>query len=125
VSKKNLQTLRLLKQELEFLERGAYGGALSWKPVMTFLQSPSCPNRLDADHKTPCPQCWLYSFVPEQFRQQDPPCHHIPLTADGESVHTLSQKYTAGEVGDALRDWLKNEIRRLELPDNDPGRVVH
>ncbi len=115
-----LETLNLLRQELEFLERGGYGGALPWRPVSMFLDSPSCPNRLDVERSTPCPQCWLYQFVPEKFRQELPPCHFIALNPDGESIHSMSRQYTTAEVEEALRRWLTAEIRRLELPEKDP-----
>ncbi len=119
-----LETLTLLKQELEFLERGGYGGTLPWRPVSMFLDSPSCPNRLDVERATPCPHCWLYQFVPEQFRQELPPCHFIALNQAGESVHSMSRQYTTAEVEEALRQWLKAEIRRLELPAEHPkGRA--
>lgn len=114
VSKSNHETLDLLKQELTFLERGGYGGTVPWKPVSIFLDSPSCPNRLDADRSTPCQQCWLFGFIPQQFWEDPVPCHHIALNADGESVDSMSRQYTAGEVEDAVRRWLKTEIRRLE-----------
>jgi hypothetical protein len=112
--------LNLLKQELDFLERGGYGGAIPWRPVSMFLDSPSCPNRLDAEQGTPCPECFLYQFVPEQYRQEHPPCHFIALNRDGESVYTMSRQYTTVEVEEALRRWLKTEIRRLELPESHP-----
>ena len=114
VSKSNRETLSFLKQELAFLERGGYGGNVPWRPVSIFLDSPSCPNRLDSDRSTPCQQCWLFAFVPDQYHEEPIPCHRIALNPDGESVHTMSRQYTPGEVEDAVRKWLLAEIRRLE-----------
>jgi hypothetical protein len=114
----------LLKQELEFLDRGGYGGVLPWRPVSMLLDSPSCPNRLDVERSTPCPECWLYQFVPENFRQELSPCHFIELNHEGESIHSMSRQYTTAEVEDALRKWLKAEIRRLELPEDHPASRV-
>ena len=114
VSKSKLETLQFLRQELAYLERGGYGGAMPWRPVSIFLDSPSCPNRLDAERSTPCPDCWLYPLVPEQFRGEENPCHFIELNKDGESVHSMSRQYTQAEVEQAVRNWLKAEIRRLE-----------
>jgi hypothetical protein len=114
MSKSNGETLKLLKQELDFLDRGGYGGNVPWKPVSIFLDSPSCPNRLDADRATPCQECWLFKFVPEGLQQEPDPCHHIALNPDGESVYSMSRQYTPGEVEDAVRKWLRAEIRRLE-----------
>ena len=116
VSNPKLETLKFLRQELAYLERGGYGGALPWRPVSIFLDSPSCPNRLDEERSTPCPECWLYSFVPEQYREELSPCHFIELNKDGESVHSMSRQYSQVEVEEAVRKWLKAEIRRLEQP---------
>ncbi len=124
VSKSRLEILNLLKQELAFLERGGYGGALPWRPVSIFLDSPSCPNRLDVEHSTPCPECWLYQFVPEEFQPELVPCQFIPLNKDGESVHSMSRQYTQVEVEEAVRVWLKTEIRRIEALEDQPERVA-
>jgi hypothetical protein len=124
VPKPRLEILNLLKQELAYLERGGYGGALPWRPVSIFLDSPSCPNRLDAERSTPCPECWLYQFVPERFHQDMDPCHFIPLNRDGETVHSMSRQYTQVEVEEAVRGWLVAEIRRIEELEGQPGRVT-
>ena len=124
VSKSRLEILTLLKQELAFLERGGYGGALPWRPVSVFLDSPSCPNRLDAERSTPCLECWLHEYVPEQFQAEMEPCHFIPLNEDGETVHSMSRQYTQVEVEQAVRVWLRAEIRRIEELQSHPGRVA-
>lgn len=114
VSDSDQQTLQLLRQELAFLERGGYGGTVPWRPVSIFLDSPSCPNRLDVDRSVPCQQCRLFEFVPSQYQQEAAPCHRIPLNAAGETVYTMTRQYTPGEVEDAVRNWVISEIRRLE-----------
>ena len=108
------EIVKSLKQELAFLDHGGYGGALPWRPVSMFLDSPSCPNRLDADRSTPCSQCWLFQFVPERFHQEMEACHFIPLNRDGESVHSMTRQYSPAEVEAALKRWLEAEIRHLE-----------
>jgi len=118
VTKSELDTLKFLKDELTFLERGGYGGSLPWRPVSIFLDSPSCPNRLDVDKSTPCQHCWLYQFVPEQFQEEPGPCHFIRLNGDGETVDSMSRQYTPDEVERAVRSWLKSEIQRLEMAVN-------
>ena len=124
VPKSRLEILNLLKQELAFLERGGYGNALPWRPVSIFLDSPSCPNRLDAEQSMPCPECWLYQFVPEGYQQETAPCQFITLNQDGESVHSMIRQYTLVEVEQAVRGWLKAEIRRIEQLENEPGRIA-
>lgn len=122
VPKSRVEIIGLLKKELSFMERGGYGGALPWRPVSMFLDSPSCPNRLDAERRTPCSECWLYQFVPEGFRQEMEACHFIHLNAHGESVHSMSRQYTPGEVESALKSWLEAEIRHLEELEKKSGR---
>jgi hypothetical protein len=123
-SKSRLQVLTLLKLELAYLERGGYGGALPWKPISIFVDSPSCPNRLDAEQSTPCAECLLYQFVPEPLQQEPQPCHFIPLNAAGETVHSMSRQYAQVEVEQAVRGWLIAEIRRIEGLEDQPERVA-
>ena len=123
VPKARLEIANLLKRELAFLERGGYGGTLPWRPVSMFLDSPSCPNRLDVERTTRCPQCWLFQFVPERFHQEMNACHFISLNREGESVHSMSRQYTPAEVEAALKTWLEAEIRHLEAqPPTTAGR---
>jgi len=112
--KSRAEIIGLLKQELSFLERGGYGGAMPWRPVSIFLDSPSCPNRLDAERSTPCSQCWLFQFVPEKFRGEMEACHFVHLNPHGESVHSMTRQYTPAEVEAALKSWLLTEIKHLE-----------
>jgi len=118
VAHTRIEIINLLKKELSFLEQGGYGGKSPWRPVSMFLDSPSCPNRLDEERSTPCSQCWLFEFVPERFRQEMEACHFIALNFDGESVHSMSRQYTAAEVEAALKTWLEAEIKHLEGLEN-------
>ena len=120
-----VEIIKLLKQELSFLERGGYGGTMPWRPVSMFLDSPSCPNRLDAERATPCSQCWLFQFVPERYRSEMNACHFAPLNKDGESVHSMSRQYTPAEVEAALKLWLEEEIRHLETLEGQLAGRVH
>ncbi len=124
VAKAKRDTLTFLKEELAFLERGGYGGSLPWRPVSIFMDSPSCPNRLDVDKSTPCQHCWLYQFIPEQFQHEPGPCQFIALNADGESIHTMSRQYRPDEVEQAVRTWLETEIRRLESVAQHEGAAT-
>ena len=114
------EIVNLLKQELAYLERGGYGGTMPWRPVSIFLDSPSCPNRLDVDRSIPCSQCWLFLFVPEKYRAEMNACHFIPLNRDGETIYSMSRQYSPAEVEAALKTWLEAEIRHLETPEGQP-----
>jgi hypothetical protein len=113
------EIVNLLKQELAYLERGGYGGTMPWRPVSMFLDSPSCPNRLDVERAVPCSQCWLFLFVPERYRSEMSPCHFIPLNRDGETVHSMTRQYSPAEVEATLKKWLEEEIRHLETAGRD------
>jgi hypothetical protein len=117
------EVLKLLREELAFLDRGGYGGERSWKPLSIFLDSPSCPNRFDADRNTPCAQCWLSLFVPDHFRQELPACHFIPLDQAGESIRGTDRKYSPGEIQAKLKTWLQAEIRHLEDMDLNESHI--
>lgn len=115
--------LKLLKQELAFLDSGGYDRTLSSKPLSIFLDSSSCPNHPDVERRTPCTQCWLFLFVPEQFRQELPACHFIPLGHGRESVAGMDHQYSPIEVQAKLKTWLQAEIRHLEELDLAEGHV--
>jgi hypothetical protein len=51
----------------------------------------SCPNHGDPTRPHACHECLLYDFVPEEYRTDDVPCHHIPLNRHGITVATPGQ----------------------------------
>jgi hypothetical protein len=117
------EVLKLLRQQLAFLDRGGYNCTQASKPLALFLDSPSCPNHPDVERRTPCPQCWLFLFVPEQFREELPACHFIPLSPSGESVASMDHQYSPIEIQAKLKTWLQAEIRHLEELDLAEGHV--
>jgi len=119
MAKSNSELINLLKRELDYLARGGYGGTLPWRPVSMFLDSPSCPNRLDVDRSVPCNECWLFQFVPQKYHAEIPACHFIPLNRDAETVHSMTRQYSPAEVEAALKLWLEAEIRHLEHLDRE------
>lgn len=108
--------LEVLKSELSFLEQGGYSRSLEtpWKPTSIFQHSASCINRNDPQRSRPCGECLLTDFVPVRSLREDVPCHHIPLNAHGETVYTMERQYTQPELEEALREWLRTTIQRLE-----------
>jgi hypothetical protein len=48
--------------------------------------------------------------VPESGRGEDVPCHHIPLDQEHRTIATLK----ASEGEEVLKQWLRNEITKLE-----------
>jgi hypothetical protein len=108
--------LEVLKFELNFLEQGGYGRSVRtpWKPTSIFQDSLSCINFNDPERPLPCTACLLYDLVPAEYREDNVPCHHIPLNEAGETVDTMERQYTQAELEQAVRDWLGKTIRRIE-----------
>lgn len=108
--------LEVLKFELTFLEQGGYGRSVRtpWKPTHAFQDSLSCLNFGDPNRTHPCDECLLMQFVPQEHRGESVPCHHIPLTQQGETVETLENQENQQVMEERLEQWLRATIQRLE-----------
>ncbi len=109
-------SLAVLKSELGYLEAGGYSleQKHSWRPSLVFEDSPTCLNHNERNRIHPCKECALYSFVPEDRRNEQFPCRHIPLTDDGQTVNDFYRSGTQRELEWNLMVWLRKTIRRLE-----------
>ena len=116
MSTDNRDILEVLKFELNFLEQGGYGRSVRtpWKPTSIFQDSLSCINFNDSERPHPCTACLLHDLVPAQYRDEDVPCHHIPLNEAGETVDTMERQYMQAELEEAVREWLRRMIQRIE-----------
>jgi hypothetical protein len=105
--------LELLKDELEFIQKGGYGRSVRTprQSKSTFQDSLSCINYSDPNHAHPCNECHLVDFVSPEHRAEDVPCHFIPLNTDGETIEDLesqeNQAKLEREVSGRLRDRVK------------------
>ena len=108
--------LEVLKFELSFLEQGGYGRSVRtpWKATSAFQDSPSCLNFNDPERPHACSECLLTDFVPPESREENIPCHFIPLNAVGETVDSLERHAHQPELESALKNWLRSTIARLE-----------
>ena len=108
--------LEVLRFELNFLEQGGYGRSVRtpWKATSIFQDSLSCINFNDPERPHPCSECLLTDFVPPACHDESVPCHHIPLSATGETIDTLERTGNQAEMEEALRNWLRATIRRIE-----------
>jgi hypothetical protein len=109
--------LRLLKEELSFVQGGGYGRSPRdlLRVQLIFEDSPTCMNIDRHDHPDPCAECALMQFVPVDKQGEKVPCRHIPLTSGG---HTLLDLYRGGsqpELEGALIGWLRETIAKLEV----------
>jgi hypothetical protein len=113
---KNDVVLEVLRFELKFLEDGGYGRSprTPWRATNIFEDSPTCLNFGDPSHPHPCNECFLMQFVPQEKQGERVPCHFIPLTAKGETVDDFYRWGTQIEVEEALKNWLRKEIKRIE-----------
>ena len=108
--------LEVLKFELHFLEQGGYGRSVHapQKPTSVFQDSITCLNFGEPQRVHPCSECMLIDFVPDAYRNENVPCHHIPLTTDGETVSSLESRDNQAKLEQATIDWLRAVIARIE-----------
>jgi hypothetical protein len=108
--------LEVLKFELNFLEQGGYGRSVHapQKPTSMFQDSITCLNFGEPQRPHPCSECLLIDFVPVSSRNENIPCHHIPLSPGGETVATLEADYNQAKLEGAAIAWLRAVISRLE-----------
>jgi hypothetical protein len=105
-----------LKLERSVLQDGGYGRSVHTpqKPTELFRDSVTCLNFGETIRKHPCSECLLWQWVPEDRREEDIPCHHIPLTESGQSIETLDMEGKREEAEEALLQWLNKTIQELE-----------
>jgi hypothetical protein len=108
--------LEVLKFELSFLEQGGYGRSVRtpWKATSIFQDSPSCLNFNDSARPHACTECLLTDLVPAESREEGIPCHFIPLNNQGETVDSMERHAHQPELEEALKNWLRSTIARLE-----------
>jgi hypothetical protein len=116
MARDNRELLEILKNELAFIEAGGYGRSVRtpWLPTSVFQDSLSCLNFGDPKRTHPCNECILMHFVPADSQSTNVPCHHIPLSPDGETVDGLERWGTQDELEDTVKNWLRTTIKRLE-----------
>jgi len=105
-----------LKLERDILKDGGYGRSVRtpWKPTKLFRDSVTCLNLDEVVKRHPCSECLLWEWVPEQHRDEDIPCHFIPLNERGESIDSLEDAKDREEAEKALLNWLNSTIEHLE-----------
>lgn len=113
--KDNRDLLDLLKFELRFLEDGGYGRSphAARRASLIFEDSLTCMN-FNSQDRTPCEACLLMKFVPPSRAAERIPCRHIPLNKAGKTLASLYESASQAEIEEALGNWLKAAIRRLE-----------
>ena len=108
--------LELLKEELDFIEKGGYGRSVRtpWKPTSTFQDSLTCLNYGYPYRAHPCSECQLLDFVKPEDRVTSIPCHHIPLNESGETIADLESEDNDAKLERKVGDWLRARIKLIE-----------
>lgn len=105
-----------LKLQRDILKDGGYGRSVRtpWKEETLFRDSITCLNVGEQVKKHPCNECLLWEWVPEEHKDQDIPCHFIPLNEQGKNIAELEEAGKHDEAEQALLVWLDNTIQKLE-----------
>jgi len=108
--------LEELKLEREFVRRGGYHASVrDPRRQPTHLRdSVTCLNVNKSEDLEPCDRCFWYDLVPEERRDREMPCRHIPLDAQGNTVDSLDARGRREEAEEKLLVWLDSTIARLE-----------
>ncbi len=108
--------LEVLKFELEFLEQGGYGRSprTPWRPRYIFEDSLTCMNSDSRENPAPCSDCVLMHLVPSERRSEEIPCRHIPFNVYAETLDSLYPHSNQNEIEEAVGNWLRATIQRLE-----------
>jgi len=109
--------LDLLRDEIDFIEKGGYGRSVRtpWKPKSAFQDSLTCINYADPDQSRPCGECHLIDFVPQEHHQDQVPCHAIPVSAEGATISDLELEENDAKLERGLKDWLRARIIKIEI----------
>jgi hypothetical protein len=110
------EILELLKDELDFIEKGGYGRSVRtpWKPQSTFQDSLTCINYRYPYRAHPCNECHLLDFVSPEHQGTDIPCHYIPLNEAGETIEDLEAMDNDAKLERKVKDWLRAKISEIE-----------
>ena len=108
--------LEVLKDELDFIEKGGYGRSVRtpWQSKATFQDSPSCLNYGDPERSHPCTRCHLLEFVSPEHRSEGVPCHFIPLNGAGETITDFELRDNQSKLEREVSEWLRTKIKQIE-----------
>jgi hypothetical protein len=105
-----------LKLQRSILKDGGYGRSVRtpWKEEQIFRDSITCLNVGEPVKKHPCSECLLWEWVPEEHKDEDIPCHFIPLTPQGQNIAEMEESGNREAAEQALGEWLDSTIEQLE-----------
>jgi hypothetical protein len=108
--------LSLLKDELDFIEKGGYGRSVRtpWRSKSLFQDSLSCLNYGYPYRVHPCNECHLLEFVSPEHHKEEVPCHFIPLNTEGETIDDLEAQDNQAKLEREVTEWLRAKIKAIE-----------
>jgi hypothetical protein len=115
MTKDDRDILEVLREELDFIEKGGYGRSVRtpWLPKSIFQDSRSCLNYGYPYRAHPCSECHLLEFVPPESRSQMVPCHFIPLDNAGDTIEEMESEGLEYRTQNLVRNWLRTQINRI------------
>jgi hypothetical protein len=110
------EVIDALKLEKSILEGGGYGRSVREPRRETTLlrDSVTCLNVGEVEKQHPCGGCFLIEHVPDSSRDEEIPCHHIPLNAKGETIESLDGRGRREDTEQVLLDWINATLAKLE-----------
>jgi len=108
--------LELLKDELDFIEKGGYGRSVRtpWQEKSAFQDSLTCINYGYPYRAHPCSECHLLDFVSPEHYGEEVPCHFIPLNKNGETIEDLELQDNEAKLEREVKGWLRAKISEIE-----------
>lgn len=121
MAQENRDILEVLREELKFLEQGGYGRSVRtpWQSKAIFQDSRACINYADPNHGHPCSECQLLDFVSTPHKDEEVPCHFIPLNESGETIEDLELEDNEAKLERKVKEWLRARIREIEEARNE------
>ena len=110
------EIIEVLKEELDFIEKGGYGRSVRtpWKPKSAFQDSLTCLNYGYPYRAHPCNECHLLDFVSLEHHTAEVPCHFIPSNETGETIEDLESGDNEAKLERKVGDWLRARIKETE-----------
>jgi len=107
--------LEVLQGELAFMKNPGYlrSATRPWLSKSIFQDSPTCLNYGYPYRAHPCSECHLLDFVATENHSQIVPCHHIPLTAAGDTIEELESQGDELRAMKLVEEWLSTQIDRI------------
>jgi len=116
MAKDDRDILELLKEELNFIEKGGYGRSVRtpWQPKSVFQDSLTCINYGYPYRAHPCNECHLLDFVAPEHHSEEVPCHYIQLNDSGETIEDLEFGDNQTRLENEVKQWLEKKIDEIE-----------